>query len=418
MESIFDVIENYIGVALKPNTLKVFKKLSDKEALELHELIQHCYQKNYWFVDSGKPHERLSNDVRYAVLTDKSGHTDSWEIWHNDDYLKKLLLYYPKLSVLDPIDDYLPSLLDLPQINRLDEPIALLLPIRNLIKNDIIRLVPGSTARHTVLKQIDIHPIIQNIFTDNSIFEAFKIYDPEHYDFIVNCNLKMPGFTLSEAEKEVINSLVRTDVPHSLLTWSASIVKYFYATFTISDLTDSNIAFITKKEARFFTKLLGSEPEVLKFLGRKDDYVTFFILSLSLPNIKNISWEDINLIRENDEDFYYWREAFRNVLKDSYQYEKFSDKLFFDNAKEILSSRSRILREAIQQKSSLKNKFTEAWIPAGIGFASGALIGAIEAAMTSAVITGSLSLLYSLFTKRAKKSEEALYKHFSIFLEE
>jgi hypothetical protein len=65
---------------------------------------------------------------------------------------------------------------------------------------------------------------------------------------------------------------------------------------------------------------------------------------------------------------------------------------------------------------SLKNKFMESWVPAAIGFAAGALTGAIETAATSGVVTGSLSLLFSLFAKRPSKTEESLYRHFSIFL--
>lgn len=414
MELIFNIIENFIGSEIKPKTLKKLKKLSNEQALELTELIKHVYEKNYYFVDSDKLPEFSHDEVRHAVLTDQAGAIDSWEIWNNTDYLKKLLLYYPKISVLDPIDDVLPSLLDLPQMFRLDEPLSLLLPVRKLIKKDIIRLVPGNTANQTVFKQIDIHPIIHDVFIENDIFEAIRAYEPDTYDMIINLNLDMPGFALNE--REVLRALVRKGVPYSLLTYSASIIKRMYVKFTIADLTESNIAFISEKEPMFFTKLLGSNTDVMRNLGKKDDFIGQHILSLSLPDIYKLGWEDIMEIRSNDEDFYLWRKSFKNVLKEAYKYNNFSKNDFFINAKEILSAESRSLRNSLKQKQSLKNKFIESLIPAGIGFASGALTGAIETAATSGVVTGSLSLLFSLFAKRPHKSEEALYRHFSIFL--
>ena len=342
MELIFNIIENFIGSEIKPKTLKKLKKLSNEQALELTELIKHVYEKNYYFVDSDKLPEFSHDEVRHAVLTDQAGAIDSWEIWNNTDYLKKLLLYYPKISVLDPIDDVLPSLLDLPQMFRLDEPLSLLLPVRKLIKKDIIRLVPGNTANQTVFKQIDIHPIIHDVFIENDIFEAIRAYEPDTYDMIINLNLDMPGFALNENEREVLRALVRKGVPYSLLTYSASIIKRMYVKFTIADLTESNIAFISEKEPMFFTKLLGSNTDVMRNLGKKDDFIGQHILSLSLPDIYKLGWEDIMEIRSNDEDFYLWRKSFKNVLKEAYKYNNFSKNDFFINAKEILSAESSV----------------------------------------------------------------------------
>ena len=286
MELIFNIIENFIGSEIKPKTLKKLKKLSNEQALELTELIKHVYEKNYYFVDSDKLPEFSHDEVRHAVLTDQAGAIDSWEIWNNTDYLKKLLLYYPKISVLDPIDDVLPS----------------------------------NTANQTVFKQIDIHPIIHDVFIENDIFEAIRAYEPDTYDMIINLNLDMPGFALNENEREVLRALVRKGVPYSLLTYSASIIKRMYVKFTIADLTESNIAFISEKEPMFFTKLLGSNTDVMRNLGKKDDFIGQHILSLSLPDIYKLGWEDIMEIRSNDEDFYLWRKSFKNVLKEAYKY--------------------------------------------------------------------------------------------------
>ncbi|MDM8523676.1 hypothetical protein QUF80_09920 [Desulfococcaceae bacterium HSG8] len=132
-------------------------------------------------------------------------------------------------------------------------------------------------------KQIDIHPIINDVFIEDDILEAIRAYDPKNYDMIINMNLDMPGFSLNENEREVIRSLVRKGVPYSLLTYSASIIKRMYVKFTIADLTESNVAFLSEKEPRLFTKLLGSNLDVISNLGKKDDFIGQYILSLSLP---------------------------------------------------------------------------------------------------------------------------------------
>ena len=105
------------------------------------------------------------------------------------------------------------------------------------------------------------------------------------------------------------------------------------------------------------------------------------------------------------------------MIKETYQWGNLSQEQFLKNAKEILSARSARLRESIKRKNSLKNKILDAWIPAAIGFVGGMLSGNIQIALAQSALTGSLSLLYSIFAKRPSKAEQVLYRHFSIFLD-
>lgn len=413
-ESVFDVVEHFLGDKITPKTLGKISKLGHAQIVELHDRAKFFYRANYWFVDREELPTFSKDAVRYAILTDRSGQMDSYEIWNNPDDLKKLLLYYPSVAVLDPVDELLSLAAEHPPV--LEEVLLQLLPLRPLIEEDIIRLVPGVTGRSAVLDQIDLSGFLGHVLQDDKVIEAVRLYSPENYDMIVSMDLDLPGLMLTEREQAAIYPLARRQASLGLLTFCASVIKEVYTQFKMADLTDSNMALVSEQSAQFHTDLLGINLDVLPSLGKVDDYVASFMLSLALPDIQNISWADILAIRQNDEDFFYWREAFRQVMKDSYESGKISQRDFFKNAKEILSARSKLLRDSLQEKKSVKNKFLDAWIPAGIGFVGGMLTGSIEIAAAEAALTGALSLLYTLFAKRPTKSEEALYRHFAVLL--
>ena len=414
-ENVFNIIEDFLGTKLTARSLKKLSKLDHKQIIELHDRIKFFYRLNYWFVDSGGFPQISQDEVRYAVLTDRSGQMDSDEIWNNPDNLKKLLLYYPAIAVLDPIDEILSLAAEHPPI--LADTLSRLLPIRTLIDQDIIRLVPGPTATQAIHDQIEIAPFLGHVLQDDKVIKAIRLYTPENYDAVVDLNMDLPGFMLSAREKAAIEPFVRKTAPPGLVTLAAMVIKEVYTQFLVADLSDSNMALVSEKHAQFHSRLFGITPDVFPRLGKIDGYVAPFMLSLALPRIHNISWQDIVAIRQKDEDFYFWREALKRVMKDSYKPDNLSNAEFFNNAKETLSARLRILRRSMEEKLSLKGKILDAWIPAGIGFVGGMLTGSIEIALGEAALTGSLSLLYSLFVKRPSKSEQALYRHFTVFID-
>jgi hypothetical protein len=417
-ESVIDVAERFLGVELNVKTISKLSMLNQREAIALHDRIKSFYVYSYYFLDKDEPPNFSFDGDRYAILTDRDGNIDSYEAWYDDEaeYIKKLLLYYPSLAVLDPIDELLSLCAEQP--SAFEKAFAPLLPVRPLIKTGVIRLVPGSTGRSTVLDQIELSSQISTAFAVDEIFDAFKVYDPESYEDIVSLNLDLPGLMLSKEELDVVKSLSRKQIPSGLLVWSASIFKEMYVRSLMTDITDSNMALISDRDRRFFTKLMSVNQRSLPQLAKTDDNAASCMISLNLPNISKIPWADILTIRENDEDFFFWRDALKQVMRESYISNGIEQTEFLKDAKKMLAAKSRTLRESVKQKSSLKDKIVDAWIPAGIGFAAGILGGSITTSLAQASLTGSLSLLYSLFMKRASKSEKALCRHFSVFIDE
>lgn len=415
-QSVFDVVENFIGVELNQKNLKRLSKLSNKEAIELHDRIKLFYRFNYYFVDSEELPKISQDEVRYAFLTDSYGEMDSYEIWNEPkaEYLKKLLLYYPSVAVLDPVDELLSLCAEYPP--TFENAFSPLLPLRHLIEKDIVRLVPGMTGKSTVIEQIDLTSHFLDVLADDRIFEAIREYEKENYDLIVNLNLELMGAILNQSERAAVDSLVRKGFSSGLLIWAAIIIKELHVKFLMADLTDSNMGSVCERDMRFYRALMAVNSKDFPRLGELSD-VTPSILLLTLPNIKNVSMADILAIRENDEDFYFWREAFRDVMKKSYSLDNLSNPKFFVNAKEILSSRSRSLRESVKGKSSIKDKAQDAGITAGIGFTVGILTSDLATALGGSMMTGGMTLLASLFVKKPSKAEKALCRHFSAFLD-
>jgi hypothetical protein len=208
----------------------------------------------YYYVDRDDPFNFSINRARYALLSDSNGQMDSYEIWNNSDNLKKLLLYFPSIAVLDPVDELLSLSAEYPP--TLTKILHKLLPFRPLIDKRIIELVPGVTGYQTVIEQINFSYPLKNILKDDNIFEAFKIYDPGNYNSIVSSKLDLPGFSLTNEEREVIILLERKNIPRGLLIWAAIILKGMYVRFRMSDLIDSNIAIVSKKRSGHWFSLI------------------------------------------------------------------------------------------------------------------------------------------------------------------
>lgn len=415
-DNVFSIVENHLGTKITSRSIKKFSKLSSRQAIELNELINSHYWLEYYFLDNDEMPQLSIDETRYAILTDQSGEIDSYEIWNDTNHIKKLLLYYPSIAVLDPLNDVLSLAAEAPEVYG--KALSLLLPIRPLIDKGIVKLIPGSSARSTVLKQITLPKFLRKVLSDGTVLSSVRAYDPDMYDFLANENLDLPGMMLDADEMDAVSSLQQANVSKGLLVYSASLIKDFYARFLVADISDSNMTFISEKDSEFYSMLLGGKPDILPTLGKVDDYVAPFILSMQLPDIQKLSWNDVVSIRETDDDFFFWRDALRQVMKNSYSVNQISEVEFRRNAREMLTVKSRYLRETIKQKSSIKDKFLDAWIPAGIGFVSGALTDNLNTAVNQAILTGSLTLLYSLFTKNPSKSEKILYRHFSMFLSE
>ena len=357
------------------------------------------------------------NEARYVILTDSAGHMDSYEVWYDAkaEYLKKLLLFYPSVAVLDPVDELLSFAAENPSAYQ--HALEILLPIRPLIAKDVVRLIPDVTGRRTVLDQIELSPLLESTLCNDEILQAFYTYDPNNYKDIIDLNLELPGLMLSARELFSLRTLTRKNVPIGLLIWAVSVIKEMYTRSLMVDISGSNLAIIAEKDWRFYAGLMQVNPTALIRSNIIDGYIAPLILKFSLPNMHNIAWDDILAIRLNDEDFYLWREALGEVIKETYQWGYLSQEQFLKNAKEILFARSASLRESIKRKTSLKDKILDALIPAAIGFVGGMLSGDIQIAFAQSALTGLLSLLYSIFAKRPSKAEWALYRHFSVFLD-
>ena len=131
VENVIDVIESYLGSRITFKTVSDLRKLSHPELSRLIEMIKLSYVSQYYFVDRDELPEPQPT-ARIAFFTDPKGEEDSFNQWHQDArFIKQLLLYYPSVAVLDPIDEILST----------DSPIALesalrqILPLRKLLQD-------------------------------------------------------------------------------------------------------------------------------------------------------------------------------------------------------------------------------------------------------------------------------------------
>lgn len=414
--NIFQIIENNTGTVLNQKTLPNLEKMERSKLVDLIELIRYSNQADYTFVDNKPPTPKLT--IRQAILTDSEGNQDSYEMWNNTNSLKNLLLYYPSLTVIDPIEE----ILELAAVNpnTLVEHINNLLPLRELIEKEIVNLVPSITARSTINSQINLNVFYKDIFegTDlNNLFEAVKSHSPLHYQYIMESDLDLPGFILSDEEKETIYKLSSKNkfFKKDLIMFTAILLKELYIQNIMALSNNSNLGLISTKQINFFKTLGEIDYSYLTKLNNNENLKSKFLLDLQLQEINDISWQDVISIRNNDEDFYTWRNSFSEILKESQVKEAYDSDKFIINAKETMIANSRIIATNIKEKKSLKNKLKNAWVPAGIGFLGGMLTGSVEMAALQSGAGGSLQFIYELFTNKTTKGEEALLKHFSLF---
>ena len=423
-QSIIDFIEEYLQIELSFKNLEKLRKLSNKERLALCDAIEFKYHCDYWFVDWFEVGELIRFEVdpsRYAFLTDSQGQIDSYEIWRGNDadYIKKLLLYYPKISILDPIDDIMSIAYEYP--DPLIHAISLLLPARDLITSNTIRLIPGQNAKKTIAQLVNVAGMLNPILSDINVYSIFEAYDSESFHLFDNSDLDLPGGNLHHEELNALESVhAKTGLSMGLITYCAIVLKEFYIKEKISDISQSNIAINSDKEKAFYYKTmqLGQRDALhTKVRPNPDNTVSPFLLELDLPNISGLSWNDICSIRKNDEDFYFWRSALKEAAEKSYDIQDISSNDFYEYCKANLLSRSRLLKDSIKNKASLKLKLIDIGITTSIGFAAGILGGDTSLAFCKAALAGALSLLYSFFMKQPSKGEGSICKHFSTFLD-
>lgn len=414
--NIFKIIENNTGTILNQKTLPNLAKMERNNLIDLIELIRYSNKADYTFYNNKLPNPKLT--VRQAILTDSDGNQDSYEMWNNTNSLKNLLLYYPSLTVIDPIEE----ILELAAVNPniLIEHIRNLLPLRELIEKEIVNLVPSITAKSTINNQIDLNNFYKSIFEGSDLkilFEAVKYHSPLYYQAIMESDLDLPGFILSNEEKETIHELSSSNklFKKDLIMYTATLLKELYIQNIMALSNDSNLGLISTKQINFFTRLGEIDYNNITKFNKNENLKSKFLLNLKLPSIDNISWQDVISIRNNNEDFYTWRNSFTEILKESQTEEVYYTDKFIINATETMIANSRLIAANIEEKKSLKNKFNNSFVPAGIGFLGGMLTGGAEMAALQAGVGGSLQFIYELFTNKTTKGEEALLKHFSLF---
>jgi len=418
--NIFQIIESFIGSDIDEKSVDNLLKLERSKFIELIEWIRFENRCRHWFVDNDElPKPKLS--VKQAILTDSEGNSDSYEIWNETDKLKTLLLYYPSVAVLDPIDETLNLAAEAP--NVLVKHLKNLLPIRELIEKDIVDLVPAVTGIQAIREQIEFSSYLEAIlsFEDISdLLSAIRLHSPDYYEIIEQSDLQLPMMSLSAKERFVIEEQYAKrsgGLNKGILVLTVMVIKEIIVQNELALLNNSNLGIVSQNQMNFFKRLGGLEFNHLEKFGDSSDLKSEFLLNMKMPKIESLSWTDVVNLRNDDKDFYTWRNAFKEVLRESQRGEFYDTNKFLINAKETMIAQSRYLENEMKEKKSLKNKVKNASVQTGIGFVGGILTGSIEMALLSSGVSGSLQLIYDLFTNKASQGEQALYKHFSLFVD-
>lgn len=415
-ENVFNSIEDCTGESLNERTVNNLDKLNHKQKVELVEAIEWDYRRKHWFTDDDELPEFEQFPDREAIITDSEGNNDGYELWENPSLIKNLLLYYNSVAVLDPIDEILSHSVEMPGV--LAKQLKVLLPLKELIDADIIRLVPYRTARKAVIDQIDISGlIVRYLFHEKNsdLFDAIRLHSPDNFELVSSLNLDMPFLLLNAEESNTLKFGFRGKNDYNFGTYhfAAIILKEIIIQKWIADLNDSQIAATSTNYINFYSRISNLD---IKEVWADEKLISNFLLPLKLPNIDKLSWEDIVALRKNDEDFKTWRDMMKEVLSESRYRGSYNDKLFLKNLGETVTAKSRVLRENIKSKKSIGEKIKNTSIQSGIGFVGGILTGSVEMALISAGATGGLQFLHDLFFKKPTKGETALFNHFSIFM--
>ena len=418
--NIFQIIEGFIEAEINEKSVDKLLKIERNKFIELIEWIRFENRCKHWFVDNDElPKPKLT--IKQAILTDSEGNSDSYEIWNETDKLKTLLLYYPSIAVLDPIDETLNLAAEAP--NVLIKHLKKLFPLRQLIEQNIIDLVPAVTGGQAIREQIELSSYLEAVlsFEDISdLLSAINLHSPDYFKIIEESDLNLPMMSLSEKERNVIEEIFakrKGETKKGLIVLTAMIIKELIVQNELALLNNSNLGLVSKNQVNFFKRLGGLEFKHLESLGDSSDLKSEFLINMQMPKIEGLSWTDLINLRNDDKDFYTWRNALKEVLRESQKGEVYDTNKFLINAKETMIAQSRYLESEIKEKKSLKNKIKNASVQTGIGFIGGILTGSIEMALLGSGVSGSLQLIHDLFTNKASKGEQALYKHFSLFLD-
>ncbi len=419
-QNIFQIIEGFIGDSIDEKSVEKLQLLNREKFIELIEWIRFENRRKHWFVDNDEL-PKPQPTFRQAILTDSEGNSDSYEIWDETDKLKNLLLYYPSIAVLDPIDETLNLAAEAPSV--LIRQLKKLLPLRELLDNNIIDLVPAVTGVQAIREQVELSSYLNALlsFEDISdLLSAINLYNPDYYGMIEQDDLKLPMNSLSIGERSIVEEVFykrKGKIKKGIIVLTIMVIKELIIQNELALLNESNLGLVSQNQINFFNRIGGLEFKHLENISDSNDLKSEFLLNVDLPKIVDLSWDHVINLRKDDKDFLTWRNAMNEVMRESQRGNAYDTNKFLINAKETMIGQSRFLENELKDKKSLKNKVKNASVQTGIGFIGGILTGSIEMAILSSGVSASLQLIYDLFTNKASKGEQALYKHFSLFID-